>query len=247
MVLRGRLRPSCEGGRVAVSNEGTTAMMGIWRKMTLTLVIVGLAAAYGGRAAAGPVIYNTGVNDFGHPLSGGSVDPHWAASGGNTDPVATVIGNPGGVGWIGNTSSSTWISGDPSTFEGGGPVTFTQQFNLTASQAASLTLTGMWSTDDQATMLLNGNLVASSPPTGDSPWGFFAPFSVTSGFQAGLNTIEVVDPNNIVTSNDGPGGIQIQFSPAVAPTPEPSTFALAGLGGLGLALYGWRRRRGTSA
>jgi hypothetical protein len=52
----------------------------------------------------------------------------------------------------------------------------------------------------------------------------------------------------IIISNNADGVAQLQFySDPAAPTPEPSTFALAGLGGLALVGYGWRRRRRTGA
>jgi hypothetical protein len=42
-------------------------------------------------------------------------------------------------------------------------------------------------------------------------------------------------------------GFNVGVAGVAAPTPEPSTFALASLGGLVLAGYGWRKRRRTVA
>jgi hypothetical protein len=195
----------------------------------------------GGRAPADAIaVFGTGVDGGGNPLPGGSVDTHYALTGG----TSYVIGDPGSVGWINNTATSAWISGSPDTFAGGGPFTYTTTFMIGAGfNPATAQLSGVWAADDQAAMYLNGSLVAQTVNTFSGPWSFFENFSVTSGFVSGLNTLSFSVPNNIETPNDGPTGLQVSISGTVAPAPEPSSLVLAGLGGLGAVAYGWRKRR----
>jgi hypothetical protein len=60
-----------------------------------------------------------------------------------------------------------------------------------------------------------------------------------------LGDIPIVNPQFTFTENSS--GITVFGNFGLFPTPEPSTFALAALGGLGLAGYGWRRRRRGNA
>jgi hypothetical protein len=55
-----------------------------------------------------------------------------------------------------------------------------------------------------------------------------------------LGNIPIINPQ--FTFTEGANGITV-FGNFSLNTPEPSTFALAGLGALGLAGYGWRKRR----
>jgi hypothetical protein len=60
-------------------------------------------------------------------------------------------------------------------------------------------------------------------------------------------TSEVLSFTEVATQTHGAGNEVDAVSLVATPTPEPSTFALAGLGGLGLVGYGWRKRRRTVA
>jgi hypothetical protein len=212
----------------------------------LTLLLCGV-----GQANADPIttLYSTGVDGSGNPLPDGSVDPHYTVTGGALAPNAYAIGNPGGVGWVGNTATSQWISPDPSTYGGLGPFTYTTTFSLAGLNPATAQISGMWSTDDQAQMYLNGNLVVTSPSVFTGPWSYFAPFTITSGFQAGVNTLTFVVPNGteLGAGPQGPTGMQVQMTGTANTVPEPASLTLVGLGALSLAGYGWRRRHKAKA
>ena len=183
-------------------------------------------------------LYNTGQ------VSNGGVDANWTVSGCRnsptcstpTGPSAYLIGN--GSGWAGNTTTSSWISNDPSTFGGTGPFTYATGF--TASSADKVLVSFM--ADDEAVFSLNGKVVFqgdTDPPY--SPWGYWEKFTL-SGFSSGHNVLTVWVPNNLQGSasiDDGPTGLQVRFSSA----PEPATWAMMALGFACVAFMGSRARR----
>jgi hypothetical protein len=175
----------------------------------------------------------TGLHSTGSDVSGG-IDQAWTVDGG----PAYVIANPGAIGWVGNTASSSWISNDPSTFGGGGPFTYSTTFTATAGKNV---LQGLIAADDQGAIYLNGNLVFTGDGTNLGPWGYFQSFQITTGFTLGLNTLSVLVPNNIVGANDGPTGLQLTA------VPELSTWAMMLAGFAGLGFVGYRRQKATVA
>src|SRR5207253_1804367 len=124
-------------------------------------------------------------------------DPHYTVTPGS-GPF--VIGNPAAVPWVGNTATSQWITPARDTRAGPGPFTYTTTFDLAGFDPATAQITGLWSSDNEGTMFLNGNLVAVDPFPG---WTSLVPFSITSGFQPGINTLTFAVPNGS-GAGDGP-------------------------------------------
>lgn len=205
--------------------------------------LLGIAGTLGmlhapAQAAAITTLFSTGVDSAGNPLPDGSVDPHYTVSPG---AAAFVIGNPGAVGWVGNTASSSWISATTDAQPGGGPFTYTTTFSLAGLNASTAILTGSIAADDQGSIILNGVVVFNTVPTGSAPWSFLAPFTITSGFVAGINTLQLDIPNNIDGPDDGPSGVQLDIS-GTASVPEPASMAMLGLGVMALGAIRRRRR-----
>ena len=87
-------------------------------------------------------------------------------------------------------------------------------------------------------MFLNG------VDTGSGVVGFAAlvPFSINSGFQAGLNTISFAVVNDPGASPN-PTGLRVEIDSATAQlTPEPASFGFMGLGLAAIGIVGRRLR-----
>jgi len=168
---------------------------------------------------------------------GGSTTPQVVA--GTTAPQAAP--NP----WLAQNTTSTWLS--PSgTVDVNGDYRYELTFNMTAAQAASTAIiTGQWAADDQASLLLNGE-VASFIPRGVGAFTTWTPFTIDYGFQAGLNTLEIQVRN--VSSQTSPGfpgakaasGIRLEFASVFVP--EGGEMAALTLG-LGAVLFAWKRKK----
>jgi len=87
-------------------------------------------------------------------------------------------------------------------------------------------------------ILLNGVSTGNTIPVGFSPnysFGAWTPFTIASGFIAGVNTLHFV-----VNNDAGPTGIRVELTGTADPSPEPASLFLLGAG---LVAFGIFRRR----
>jgi len=169
------------------------------------------------------------------------------------EAVQTISGVYGGThSWLAPNSTSTWYSPTPTNpaapaADLTGDYKYQLQFNLTAAQAASTAvIEGQWAADDQASMLLNGNVV-SFIPKGVSSFKNWTPFTIDFGFQPGLNTLELQIRNMSAQSgaNGFAGaktatGFRVEFASVFVP--EGGELAALTLG-LGAVLFAWKRKK----
>ncbi len=190
------------------------------------LVVASLVFVVPSIAGATPIttVFATGVNATGTPLPDASLDPHYTVNG---NP-AIVIGCPGCVGWVGNTSTAEWISASRDTRAGAGPFTYETVFDLTGFEPTNVVIRGIMAADDQASFILNGVHVFDSQPDALQPWSHYEPIAINSGFVAGINTLQIVVPNNIEGVNDGPTGLLLDIQ--ATSVPEPASMVLLGTG-----------------
>lgn len=213
-------------------------------RVCLSIAVATLILA--GSAYAGPIlIFNTGVNGSGTPLSNGTIgDSHYTlitVPSGSTDiRVLTSVGGFPIPPWLADNAVSTWI-GPNNTEDAFGPAgsfIYRTTFTLSGFNPATASLVGQWAADDLGTnILLNGN------STGNLSGGFasWSAFTISSGFVAGVNTLDFVVSN---TRADGPTGLRVEVAGTARedPTgvPEPASFLLLGAG---LAAFVIFRRR----
>lgn len=139
-------------------------------------------------AWAGPIpIFSTGVNDSGAPLSLGAVDPHFVVA--ETGNSAVVL-KPACPCWLANdaTSQWVWLTSDYSK-NINATWTFRTTFDLTGLDPSTARIDGLVAVDNGLNAIkLNGRSVPS--PT--AVFSSFRPFSITSEFQSGINTLEFI-------------------------------------------------------
>jgi hypothetical protein len=140
-------------------------------------------------------LFNTGVDAAGAPLPAGSIDPHYTlvvnADGASPDSLVINDGfpiSPAGP-WLANNSVSKWI-GPRADVSGaaGGDYTYRVTVDLTGRDPSDVRLEGNWTSDNTGL-----NILVNGVSTGISQGGNFGiwyPFTLSSGFVSGVNTID---------------------------------------------------------
>jgi hypothetical protein len=184
--------------------------------------------------AALPVIRSTGTDAAGSLLSEGAIDPNWtitAKPGGVTGsfPAFATKGDPV---WFPNRNSSRWISTKPDarTNELPGNYTYRTSFDLTGYDLTTVQIRMQISVDDELVdVKLNGQSTGLKVPifADGSAFMMSREMQITSGFVAGMNTLEFIVNNQNVGNN--PTGIQAQMEFASVPQrlPVPTWRAIA--------------------
>lgn len=216
------------------------------------LAVVGTLLVAGAAHASTFVIFNTGVDGSGTPLFDAT------APGATPDTHYTLVAIPGDLvtvrpvqvatsfrgfpipPWIGDNSTSAWIGPNPDTQLIGptGNYDYRTTFNLTGFDFNTAVITGKWATDNSGSdILLNGGSTGIPNTTG---FGTFSPtFTISSGFVAGLNTLDFLVNNGGSTAN--PTGLRVEMTGTATAIPEPASLFLIGTGLVAFGIF--RRRR----
>jgi hypothetical protein len=188
------------------------------------------------------------------------VDLHYTLTSGADSvfngPEAYVAFTPGVypfTSWMPGTQSALWIGPRDSLAYpfGTGNYVYTTTFDLTGLDPLTVVLTGGWATDNAGVdILLNGVSLGITIPNGSE--SALTPFTISSGFVPGVNTLQFVVYNDLAGTGmlvDISGQADPLFSEnavlftsllePVTEVPEPGTLLLVGGGLVGV----WLRRR----
>jgi hypothetical protein len=224
-------------------------MNSIVGRVFLAMVAVAFACMPQPARAGAISVFNTGVDGSGNLLGDGAVDPHYSlvvsADPAYPGPDAVTINNANyplgnSPDWLPNGPDSRWIGprADPSRTEGNaaGEYIYRTTFDIVGIDPALVHLTGQWITDNSGSILLDG---VATGITRSNDFMTFSPFTITGGFVTGTNTLDFV-----VNNDGGPTGLRVELSASTVP--EPSSLALAVIGGL-IGIRACRRRHRPTA
>ena len=205
--------------------------------MRLRYCLISFLSAWALTAAPVP-IFGTGLDSNGQLLADGAVDTHYqlllSASPQYPGPNAVVADTQTHPvdNWISTGMTSKWLSirFDAATLNPTGTYVYRTTFDLTGFDLSTVTLTGQLAADDTGLIVLN------SVSTGVNGCCYYqwTPFTLSSGFVDGLNTLDFVVQN----SGGGPTGIRVDLAGNgdLNAVPEPSSWMLFAAGGALLGL-----------
>jgi len=188
-------------------------------------------------------LYNTGVDASHVALAAGAVDPNYqlvSAPMGEpyAGPSAYVVSGTYPIPpWHVNLSDAQWINpilSPTNQQQFNGLYTFRTTFN-TMSDPFIAEISGQITADDQVVgFILNTTSFSFSTP--DQGYATLQPFSISSGFIAGLNTLDFVVNNTHLSKV----GLLVEMTGSMQAIPEPTSVALLGIGMVGF--FAFRRR-----
>jgi hypothetical protein len=230
---------------IAFLNVGcTSGRKGLSRPLLAGVML--LVSSWSSAAnAASITVWGTGLADNGQLVAAGTVDPHYSiiqAPSPYSTPIAPRVtsNNPTYFPWADNTPTSQWInpSGHGLDLLPAGYYYYQTTFDLTGYNPATAQIVGNLAIDNALEVYLNGNYTGVSLPWAASSESPLHPFSITTGFVGGLNSLvfEVYNGPQPGGNPANPTGLQVQITAATAalsvPVPLPSA-AWAGMGLLG--------------
>jgi len=150
---------------------------------------------------------------------------------------------------LGPNFSSAWIGPNENGLFGPvGLYDYKTTFNLSGLDSSTAKIIGKWSSDNNGVSILLNGVDTGNPSTSFGQFSLsLAPFSINSGFQPGINTLDFIVNNGFLAGfTDNATALRVEMTGTAAPVPavpEPITFMMLGLG---LVAFNYSRRNATS-